>query len=176
MWTSGFPGLSRWLRSKESTCDAEDAGDPGSVSGQGRSSGGEPSSSLQYSCLENPMDRGAWQVTVHGVTKSWTWLKWLSMHACKVDREQDQGYAMQTVFWQIQDLDVYSQWVTQSLQQCSLQSSEGQCHHPHIGFPVMLSLVCEGDRTPVFRYKKVLEIYHQWKSYVKRSSLWLREV
>ena len=31
------------------------------------------------SCLENPMDRGAWQATVHRVAKSWTWLKWLSM-------------------------------------------------------------------------------------------------
>ena len=35
---------------------------------------------LQYSCLENSMDRGAWQVTVHGVTKSWTWLKQLGKH------------------------------------------------------------------------------------------------
>ena len=33
---------------------------------------------LQYSCLENPMDRGAWQAMVHGVTKSWIWLRWLS--------------------------------------------------------------------------------------------------
>ena len=37
---------------------------------------------LQYSCLENPMDKGTWQATVHRVTKSGTWLKWLSMHAC----------------------------------------------------------------------------------------------
>ena len=36
---------------------------------------------LQYSCLENPMDRGAWQSTVHRVANSWTWLKQLSMHA-----------------------------------------------------------------------------------------------
>ena len=35
---------------------------------------------FQYSCLENPMDRGAWQATVHRVTKSWTWLKQPSMH------------------------------------------------------------------------------------------------
>ena len=35
---------------------------------------------IQYSCLENPMDRGAWQATVHGVAKSQTQLKWLSMH------------------------------------------------------------------------------------------------
>ena len=37
---------------------------------------------LQYSSLENPMDRGAWWATVHRVTNSWTWLKPLSMHAC----------------------------------------------------------------------------------------------
>jgi len=36
---------------------------------------------LQYSCLENPIDRGAWQATIHSVTNSWTWLKRLSMHA-----------------------------------------------------------------------------------------------
>ena len=37
---------------------------------------------LQNSCLENPMDKGSWRATVHGVVKSHTWLKWLSMHAC----------------------------------------------------------------------------------------------
>ena len=41
--------------------------------------GGNP---LQYSCLENPVDRGTWQATVHRVTKSQTWLKWLSTHTC----------------------------------------------------------------------------------------------
>ena len=40
--------------------------------------------SLQYSCLENPMDRGAWQATVQGVTKSWTRMKWVSMHYAKL--------------------------------------------------------------------------------------------
>ena len=38
----------------------------------------------QHSCLENPMDRGAWWATVHGAAKSWTWLQWLSLHACRV--------------------------------------------------------------------------------------------
>ena len=37
---------------------------------------------LQYSCLENPMDRGTWWAAVHGVARSWTRLKQLSMHAC----------------------------------------------------------------------------------------------
>jgi len=40
--------------------------------GLGRSSGGRNGNPLQYSCLENSMDRGAWQVTVHRVKKSWT--------------------------------------------------------------------------------------------------------
>ena len=45
------------------------AGDVGSTPGLGRSPGGGPGNSLQYSCLENPMDSGAWRAIVHGVTK-----------------------------------------------------------------------------------------------------------
>ena len=47
------------------------AGDLGSIPGSGRSPGGGHDNPLQYSCLENPMDRGAWMITVHGVAKSW---------------------------------------------------------------------------------------------------------
>ena len=47
-------------------------GDPGSIPGSGRSPGEGNGNPFQYSCLENPMDRGAWQATVHGVAKSWT--------------------------------------------------------------------------------------------------------
>ena len=46
--------------------------DSGSISGLGRSPGEENGDPLQYSCLGNPMDRGAWQATVHEVAKSWT--------------------------------------------------------------------------------------------------------
>ena len=46
------------------------AGDMGLIPGLGRSPGGGDSNPLQHSCLENPMDRGAWQATVHGVTES----------------------------------------------------------------------------------------------------------
>ena len=56
--------------------------DLGSVPGSGRSPGGGHGNPLQYSCLENPMDRGAWRAAVHGVTKSQTRLKRLSTHAC----------------------------------------------------------------------------------------------
>ena len=45
------------------------AGDPGSIPGSGRSPGEGNGNSLQYSCLKNPMDRGAWQATVHGFAK-----------------------------------------------------------------------------------------------------------
>ena len=52
--------------------------DMGLIPGLGRSLGREYGNPLLYSCLENPLDRGAWWATVHGVTKSWTQLKWLS--------------------------------------------------------------------------------------------------
>ena len=52
-----------------------DVRDVGSVPGSGRSPGGGRGNPLQYSCLENPMDRGAWQAMVHRVTKCWIWLK-----------------------------------------------------------------------------------------------------
>ena len=55
--------------------NAGDIRDMGSVPGSGRSSGGGHGNSYQYSYLENPMDRGAWQVTVHEITKSQTELK-----------------------------------------------------------------------------------------------------
>ena len=57
------------ILSKESACNA---GDPGSTPGLGRSPGEGNGSPLQYSWLENPVDRGAWQATIHGVAQSWT--------------------------------------------------------------------------------------------------------
>ena len=53
-------------------------GDLGSTPRSGKSPGVESGNPLQYSCLENPVDRGAWGATVHGVTKSWTRQKQLS--------------------------------------------------------------------------------------------------
>ena len=67
----GFPW---WLSGKESSCNA---GDAGSIPGLGRSPGGGNDNPLQYSCLEDPTDRGAWRTTVHKVTRRWTRL---SMH------------------------------------------------------------------------------------------------
>ena len=56
--------------------------DPGFIPGLGRSPGGGQGNPLQYSCLENPMDRGAWRATDHKVTKSQTRPKRLSTDAC----------------------------------------------------------------------------------------------
>ena len=54
---------------KNPSANAGDAGDMGSITGSGRSPGEGNGNPLQYSCLGNPMDRGAWQATVHVVTK-----------------------------------------------------------------------------------------------------------
>ena len=64
----GFPGGSV---AKNLPANAGDRGNACLIPGSGRSPGGGNGNSLQYSCLENPMDRGAWRATVHGVTKSW---------------------------------------------------------------------------------------------------------
>ena len=54
---------------KKPPANAGDAGDAGSIAGSGRSPGVGNGNSLQYSCLENPMDRGTWRATVYGVAK-----------------------------------------------------------------------------------------------------------
>ena len=66
----GFPGDTSGI--KNSLANAGDIRDVGSIPGLGRSPGGGHSNPLQYSCLENSMDRGGWPATVHGVAKSWT--------------------------------------------------------------------------------------------------------
>ena len=57
---------------KKSACDAGATGDTGSIPGSGRYPGEGNGNPLQYSCPENPMDRGAWWATAHGVAKSQT--------------------------------------------------------------------------------------------------------
>ena len=62
----GYRGLPCSSNGKESACNSED---PDLIPGLGRSSGERNGNPLQYSCLQNPMDRGAWQSTVHGLSK-----------------------------------------------------------------------------------------------------------
>ena len=66
------------------------AGDPGSISESGRSPREGNGKPLQYSCLENPMDRGAWQVTVHGVMR-------VGRDLATTERERAVMYSMMTV-------------------------------------------------------------------------------
>ena len=66
---NGLKGIPDGSEVKVSACNA---GDSVSILGLGRSPGEGNGNPLQYSCLENPMDRGAWWATVHGVAKSWT--------------------------------------------------------------------------------------------------------
>ena len=73
---------------KNSPANAGDVRDVGLIPGLGRSPGGGHGTPLQYSCLENPMDRGAWRALVHRVAKSWTLLSdlthtWASV-SCKI--------------------------------------------------------------------------------------------
>ena len=72
---TGFPGGSD---GKESACNV---GNMGLIPGLGRSPGEGHGNPPLYSCLENPMDRGTWQATIHRITKSWLQLKQLSTHA-----------------------------------------------------------------------------------------------
>ena len=67
IWLCPFPGSSVV---KNLLANAGATGDLGSIPGLERSPGGGNGNPLQYSCLEKPMDRGAWQATVHGVTNS----------------------------------------------------------------------------------------------------------
>ena len=83
------------LVAKNTPASAGDLRGVSSIPGLGRSPGGGQGNPLQYSCLENPMDRGDWWVVVHGVTKSWTRPKQFSMHvgmhACNTDLRNSAG-------------------------------------------------------------------------------------
>ena len=77
--------LSRCPSGKESACNS---GDPDPTPGLGRSPGEGNGYLLQYSCLENPMDRGAWWATVHGVTKSQIGLSDSHFHLLELQRQE----------------------------------------------------------------------------------------
>ena len=78
-------GLPRWCRVKNSAASTGDTRDAGPVPLSGISPGIGNGYLLQYSCLENSMDRGAWQALVHGVAKSWTLLSMADIHCMITD-------------------------------------------------------------------------------------------
>ena len=73
-------GSAWWLSGKEATCNVGPVGDAGSIPGTGRSPEAGHGNPLQYSCLKNPMERGAWWVSAYRDAKSWPRLKRLSSH------------------------------------------------------------------------------------------------
>ena len=95
--------LPRWLSSKESACNAGNAGDTGSIPGSRRWPGGVHGNSLLYSCLKNLMDRRAWWATVYRVSKSQTWLKQLSKQAHWTCHSMEKAMAphSSTLAWKI---------------------------------------------------------------------------
>ena len=81
LWCTSMRAFQVALVAKNPPANAGDIRDADSIPGSGKSPGGGHGNPLQYSCLENPMDRGTWQATVHRVTKNQTRLRWLSTHA-----------------------------------------------------------------------------------------------
>ena len=94
-WTSHWFWIEGGTNRKEPTCQCRRHWDAGSITGLGRSPEGGHDNPFQYSCLENPMDRGAWQVMVHRVTRvrhnrrdlactsSTFWGSWSNQYASK---------------------------------------------------------------------------------------------
>ena len=89
MRLQGYPGGVSGLKKNEKQktkppLNAGEVGDVGLIPGSGRSPAEGHGNPFPYSCLENPMDRGAWWATVHSVAKNWTQLKQLIMYALEV--------------------------------------------------------------------------------------------
>ena len=99
-----FLGFRGGSDGKASACNA---GNSGSIPGLGRSPGEGNGNPLQYSCLENSTDWGAWSATVHGVTKSWTWLGDFTFTFTLRREEYIQVYSYRRISRQA--LDMFSQ-------------------------------------------------------------------
>ena len=81
------------LPRQNSHANAGDIRDVGLIPGWGRFPGGSPGNPLQYSCLDNPMERYTWKAAVHWVAKSWTQMKRLSMHTHTQLSQEQKGKA-----------------------------------------------------------------------------------
>ena len=119
------------------------AGDLGSIPGLGRSPGERYGYPLKYSCQENPMDRGAWQVTVHGVAKSWTWLKQLTLlyWSIIVHPEKEMAPHSSTLAWKIPWMEEPGRLQSMGL----LGSDTTEQFHFHFS----LSCIGEGNGNPL---------------------------
>ena len=138
---------------------ARDTRNTSSVSGSGRSPAGGHGNPLQYTCLENPTDRGAWWATVHRVAKSQTWLKRLSMHAhihqanteiwihLSSESEPQAGPPLGTTeIWRTRDL--YTSCLKKQLQRVEIESLWRQMLFSFHSVPRIPSLCAQ--RTSIF--------------------------
>ena len=96
---------------KNSPANGGDPGHADSIPGSGRSPGGESGNLLQYSCQENPMDRGVWQSVVHGIAKSWTQV---SKHAHTRDRTEWKKVHTCVYLYKLKHIYICESEVTQS--------------------------------------------------------------
>ena len=131
-------GTSQVLVVKNLLANSGDIRDAGSIPGLGRSPGGGHGNPLQYSCLENPRDRGSWWATVHRVAKSWTQLKQLGISGEKTPK-------------------CYHQSVGSVAQSCWTLCDPMDCSMP--GFPVHHQLL-ELTLTHVHRVSDAIQPTH----------------
>ena len=115
-------GFSGGTGGKELTCQCRTLRVAGSIPGSGISPGEGNGNPLQYSCPKNPMDRGAWRTIIHRVTKSQTWLKWLSTHACVHSKHKLSVYLFYIKIWSIFPVKIEASQVEDSCLTVSLVS------------------------------------------------------
>ena len=136
LWHSGKGRtISGGSDSKESACNM---GDPGSTPGSGRSPREGNGNPLQYSCLENSMDRGAWQDAVHGAAKSMDTTEWLTQHISALGpggggglmaKSQWQGRLMTVIqIWPSEDARNLHAWTWVG---CTYGGRSGRVVSPH---------------------------------------------
>ena len=115
--THGLPGCSD---GKASACNARNAG---LIPGLGRPHGGRHGNPFQYSCLENPMDRGAWWATVHGIAKNRTLLRRLNKQARSITGPCFTSHSPDTVSHKLYLSNLFFLWVlTRRPRSCSHHS------------------------------------------------------
>ena len=146
------------LVSKES---AWNAGDLNSIPGSGRSPGEGNGYPLQYSCLENPMDRGAWWATVHRVAKNQTQLNSYTWHTGKALWDQASAYSSSFSC-------TFSQNVVSALVFFSATSSNELNSLPLQSFPISFSLSLEDDVPCLF----LAESIHSLGSWFLREAFY----
>ena len=142
--------------SKGSSCNA---GDLGSVPGLRRSPGGGNGNPLQYSCLENPMDVGAWRATVHGVARSWNTSEWLTLWTLLIaDLQYCVGFLYTKKWFNYACIYIlFNYKLLQDIEYSSLYYVEGTCYF------IFISLYQQG----VLHYMRSQRAEHDWVNWTE---------